>query len=838
VNVQRGAETVPTKTVLAFNPSHGSPLESKFWELFALRCASAGWTLCQVAARKIPSVGGAPTLVIPARMPDFDRWVGVDRSAGPSWLTEFDIDLQAEWEHRRWERHRYDPSITDALRKLASFVDRIVADVRPAVVLTTNRIDHPCAFGRRAAQHHGVPVIGMIERSPFESIWFEPDGLFSESMIWDEHAAWRSAECSDEHGSEVVDRLLAKPGGFRTNEVTTTVLETAHLPRPLVFFPMDNLLWTGWLPEGHPQGNTDYPLLRSPGKAIEVIASAVARSGGTLLVKAHPSCVETQRLVLPPNAHLIDASVESAVAAADVVAVFNSKVAFASVAAGVPTVTLANNPVAAERGMTYHWADYGSADAALLAALGEGRTPEPARVAHFFGRLDRAQFHSVPDSDDAPVPSTQGVRELFDDLLDRIDNHESLADSPVTDETLAVLARDARRPERRAAPSVRAQRGDILRVVLQATRLVDPQGRSSGIARYGRALLNGLEADRSVELYLLLREPSKGWTREAAANFNEVRSVFGDRAIVTSDGRLSEDLDARLGVLTERDVIHSIHLPLPPVAVTGQAVRVLTIHDVLHLTQPHFNPVSGTPTIRRVVESLVPSADFVLCDSDQTRRDLLSVANFPSERTRTVLLGVDPSCRCADGNVVDRMVPWGKFVVIMLQSEPRKNCDAALQCLAEVANENGFADLGVVLVGSQAAIASNHQLISRIPDDQYVTLPNLSDHELDHILGRATAFLYPSLYEGFGLPPLEAMAAGCPVIACANSSLMEVLQDSALYAHEGSVAELKASLKLLLDSDDLRRSFSLRGRRRANELSWERMTSQTVGVYQELVEHR
>ena len=116
------------------------------------------------------------------------------------------------------------------------------------------------------------------------------------------------------------------PAGFRSNEVTASRPDLGGLRAPVVFLPLDNVLWTGWLPDGHPQGATDYPILRSPATALEVIGTWVDRLGGTLLVKPHPSCVEASKLCLPPVARLVDGSLGEILSAVDLTVAFNTKV--------------------------------------------------------------------------------------------------------------------------------------------------------------------------------------------------------------------------------------------------------------------------------------------------------------------------------------------------------------------------------------------------------------------------------------------------------------------------------------------------------------------------------
>ena len=239
------------------------------------------------------------TFTFPARLADFHAWAGVTDRDVP-WLDDDTRALHVEWEHRRWDLRCTNPRCgTRSIRSRPSSTPRSRRCVRrPCSRRTRSTI--PCALRAPRAHHHGVPVVGLIERSPFESIWFERDGLFAESAIWRSDSPWRAVADAEPTGRDVVERLRRNPAGFRSNEVTSSRPDLGGLRAPVVFLPLDNVLWTGWLPDGHPQGATDYPILRSPAAALELIGTWVDRLGGTLLVKPHPSCVEASRLCLPP----------------------------------------------------------------------------------------------------------------------------------------------------------------------------------------------------------------------------------------------------------------------------------------------------------------------------------------------------------------------------------------------------------------------------------------------------------------------------------------------------------------------------------------------------------
>ena len=520
----------------------------------------------------------------------------------------------------------------------------------------------PSPAGRRS--YRGVPVVGLIERSPFESMWFEPDGLFRESTVWEPGSPWRSTTVAPGFGERLVERLRVNPAGFRSAEVSRSAVEIDDVRRPIFFLPFDNVLWTGWSPRDHPQGDIDYPLLRDPSAALEAVAEEVRRLDGTLLVKPHPSCVETAKLFMPPGALVVDASIESLLAAADATVAFNTKLAFVSLAAGVPTVTLADNPAAAG-GHTRHWSQFATLAEAFEAALDRSLDPRPADVARFFGQLERGHFYAATST---AADGSRGPDQLLRELIARCgDDGEPAMASDGIARFRQWLAGGAGRTTRVSV------RGSRPRVVLAADRLVQPHVQSSGIARYGWEMVDGLEADGSRELFVLVEEPDRGWQRGSAPLFDRLGRLLGDRLITRRLAQPRDSILERLGPFTSRDVMHSIHLPLPPPSITGPAARVLTIHDVLHLTRPELHVGSRRPTIEHIIKSIDATTDVVICDSEHTRRDLITLGTLSGDRIHTVLARRH-AAHARSERCRPTVVPpnWRGFIVTMLQPEPRE----------------------------------------------------------------------------------------------------------------------------------------------------------------------
>ena len=274
---------------------------------------------------------------------------------------------------------------------------------------------------------------------------------------------------------------------------------------------------------------------------------------------------------------------------------------------------------------------------------------------------------------------------------------------------------------------------------------------------------------------------------------------------------------------------------LAPIAT--QVPYVVSIHD-MSLT---ILPGSHTLKKRLLTSALVPTvarrARLVLTPSESSRRDVIALLGIDSGRVRVVPYA--PACATKPVQDAQHLARAYKvrppYFLYVGTLEPRKNLLRSLRAFSAVSSS--FPDHRFVIVGQKGwKYAAILREASRgILEGRVLVLGYVPETDLPALYTHATAFVYPSLYEGFGLPVLEAMACGTPVLTSDTSSLAEVASDAALLVDPEDEAAIAEGLRRLAAEERLRRELARRGMARAATFSWERTARETLSAYQEAV---
>jgi glycosyltransferase involved in cell wall biosynthesis len=269
----------------------------------------------------------------------------------------------------------------------------------------------------------------------------------------------------------------------------------------------------------------------------------------------------------------------------------------------------------------------------------------------------------------------------------------------------------------------------------------------------------------------------------------------------------------------------------------GAPRTVLTIHDLSFFRFPERLPAGRRRYLQTFTRLSARRADLVLCDSQHTANDVQDILAVPQAKLRVVYPGVEPRFQPPAPDALARFrsekgLP-DRFLLYLGTLEPRKNLGLLLRAYARLRPD--FPDLGLVLAGGRGWMVDDlFRGMEELGLSGRVLLPGyVPDAEQPLWYGAATALVYPSVYEGFGLPPLEAMACGAPVAVAQTSSLPEVVGEAGLYFDPFHEESLIAALRGLLTDDAMREQFRTAGLAQAARFSWRATAEGCLAAYQE-----
>lgn len=286
-------------------------------------------------------------------------------------------------------------------------------------------------------------------------------------------------------------------------------------------------------------------------------------------------------------------------------------------------------------------------------------------------------------------------------------------------------------------------------------------------------------------------------------------------------------IEAPLEWFTGRlDVVHGTNSIVPP---TRRAARVVTVHDLSPLHWPEICEPS-TRAYPEFIRRAVRRGAWVHTDSEFVRGEVIDAFGVAPERVRAIHPGIPPLA--VPGPAPDIGAP-SRYVLAVGTVEPRKDYPGLVRAFDALAGDRP--DLGLVIVGADAWGAGDlHAALAASPHRDRIVRPGyLSDGELGALIHGAAVLAYPSRYEGFGFPPLQAMAAGVPVVATAAGSVPEVVGAAAATVAPGDAEALTAALSRLLDDRDFAARQVAAGRERAALFSWESLARGMASLYED-----
>ena len=374
----------------------------------------------------------------------------------------------------------------------------------------------------------------------------------------------------------------------------------------------------------------------------------------------------------------------------------------------------------------------------------------------------------------------------------------------------------------------------ILRIAIDARKL-----RDYGIGTYVRNLLRHLSRlDRTTEYVVLCRLDDCFEVQQLGENFRAVpQSAPGysvrEQVLIPQDLRRER-----------ADLFHSPHYVLSPFT---PCKSVVTIHDCIHLRFPQYLPNQrlGYAYAKSFLWLATHRSNRILTVSEASKRDILEYFNVPPHKIDVIYNGIDERFGNppADEDVVrvrERYQLDDPFILYAGNIKPHKNLGRLIEAFHVLrASGSEFESVKLVIIGDEIAkYAALRHAVHRHKLHKHVRFFGFVPARTLAILYRlAAVFVFPSLYEGFGLPPLEAMASGTPVITSNVSSLPEVVGDAAVLIDPLQPEAIADALRRVLSDAGLRADLRLRGLERARHFSWEHSARRVREIYDEVLAH-
>ncbi|XCN74215.1 MAG: glycosyltransferase family 1 protein [Candidatus Electrothrix aestuarii] len=360
-----------------------------------------------------------------------------------------------------------------------------------------------------------------------------------------------------------------------------------------------------------------------------------------------------------------------------------------------------------------------------------------------------------------------------------------------------------------------------------------------GIARYAHQLFDELSLLPEISI-----TPVAAWSNHSDDKKNELTQQTGLRLLPW--GRLGTSVSwtflnwppLEYWMPEAIDVVHAVSLGYP---ISTNKPYVVTIHDLGPLTHPEFFSNTNPWVMKRCLQQAIRKADAFICVSQSSADELESyVATRIAERIHVVHEGVDSLFwskpdRDSFGTIMDLPQSDVPYILTVGKISPRKNITRVIEAFTKIIDTIPH---HLVLVGGNGwdtdevmkKISCSTSIKKRIHLAGYV-----SDIQLHALYSSASLYVHPSLYEGFGLPVLEAMAAGCPVVTSAMSSLPEVAGNAALFVDPIDVNAIAERIQEVCQNSITASELIEKGRQRAALFTWEQCAKRVASVYKEIV---
>lgn len=283
------------------------------------------------------------------------------------------------------------------------------------------------------------------------------------------------------------------------------------------------------------------------------------------------------------------------------------------------------------------------------------------------------------------------------------------------------------------------------------------------------------------------------------------------------------------------DIIHSPENSTLVTKLKNQK-KIVTVHDIRQHVFPEFN--IETILSYLLLSRTLKNADKIIADSNNTKKDLISYFHIPEDKIHVIYLAANKIFKPLNDQeikaVKERYNLNFPFILYIGNLTKHKNIPLLIKAFYDV-KQMGCPQKLVITGKKKWKYKEIFNTIDKLDlHDEVIFTGYVPEEDLPALYNSADLFVYPSIYEGFGLPPLEAMACGCPVVTSNASSLPEVVGDAGIMVDPNSANELSNAINIVLKNDVLRKNLVIKGLNRAKMFSWEKCAKDTISVYCEV----
>lgn len=342
-----------------------------------------------------------------------------------------------------------------------------------------------------------------------------------------------------------------------------------------------------------------------------------------------------------------------------------------------------------------------------------------------------------------------------------------------------------------------------------------------------------LKIDKENKYYLYATENSNHIQQLFSQENVCIKKVFPQQRII----RIPISFPVRLAI-DSVDVFHCQYMGPP----FGRIPYVVILHDIIHEYMPEFYPKLLCRLMRLFYPLSARKASRVLTISESSKRDIVNYYNIPEKKVIVTRIGVSEIFQpVREKNKIKKVLKKygvsGPYILFVGRLEPRKNITGLIKAFHDVKRNNMIKHKLVIAGMKYFKYEDFFNLVKDLGlQKDILFIGRVDDEDLPLIYNGASLFTYPAFAEGFGIPPLEAMACGTPVITSKTSSLPEVVGDAGILIDPYNTGDLAKAICEVLSSKNLREKMKLQGLERAKSFSWKDAAKKTLDVYHEVYE--